>query len=287
MDPSRVKELKRFALDIRTETVRCIGGLGVGHIGGSLSICDVLAVLYGGAMRIDPKNPKLPERDWLVVSKGHSGPAVYAALALKGYFPIEMLKTLNRPGTNLPSHCDMNRTPGIDMTTGSLGQGASAAIGIACGNRLKGLDNYTYLIMGDGENQEGQVWEAALFAAHRKLGNLIAFVDNNNAQIDGTVEQVCGLDSLERKYGSFGWHAQTVDGHDVEAIWNAIGAAKAEKERPSAIILRTVKGHGISLTEGQISSHNRNLTPEQTEEALGELEAQREALDGKEGAACM
>ena len=268
------RELKRFALEIRKETVREIGSLGTGHVGGALSICDVLAVLYGGMMNIDPQNPRREDRDWLVVSKGHAGPAVYAALALKGYFPLDNLLTLNRPGTNLPSHCDMNRTPGIDMTTGSLGQGASSAMGIACGNRLKGLDNHTYLIMGDGESEEGQVWEAALFAAHKKLNRLIAFVDNNNAQIDGTIPEVCDLGSISGKYEQFGWFAQDIDGHDVSAIWQAIERAKEQNERPSVIVLHTIKGRGISVAEGKISSHNMSLSPEETAQSIAELEKQ-------------
>ena len=278
MDQSKALELKKFAVNIRKETIRTIGHLGVGHVGGALSICDVLAVLYGGVMNIDPKNPKKEDRDWLVVSKGHAGPAVYATLALKGFFPMEQLMTLNQPGTNLPSHCDMNRTPGIDMTTGSLGQGASSAMGIACGNRVKGLDNYTYLIMGDGESEEGQIWEAALFAGHRKLSHMIAFVDYNKAQIDGTIEEVCNLGDIARKYEEFGWYAQSVDGHDVEAIWQAIENAKAQNEQPSMIVLNTIKGHGISLTEGQVGSHNRNMSAEQTEQAIAELDAQLAAL---------
>ncbi len=278
MDQQKIRELKRFALEIRKETVKTIGHLGVGHVGGALSICDVLAVLYGGVMRVDPKRPKMEDRDWLVVSKGHAGPAVYATLALRGFFPMEELLTLNRPGTNLPSHCDMNRTPGIDMTTGSLGQGASSAMGICAGNRVKGLQNYTYLIMGDGENEEGQVWEAALFAGHRKLSHMIAFVDYNKAQIDGTIEEVCNLGDIAAKYEQFGWYAQSVDGHDVEAIWNAIARAKAQDEKPSVIVLNTVKGHGISLTEGQVASHNRTLDAAQTRQALAELDAQLAAL---------
>lgn len=278
-DMNQLLEIKRFAIDIRMKTVEAIGHLGVGHVGGALSICDVLAVLYGGVMNCDPANPKKPDRDWLVCSKGHAGPAVYAALALKGFFPQEQLLTLNQIGTDLPSHCDMNHTPGIDMTTGSLGQGASSAMGIACGNRLKGYKNYTYLIMGDGESQEGQVWEAALFAGHRKLFNLIAFVDENGAQIDGTTDEVCTLGDIAAKYTQFGWFAQTVDGHDVEAICEAIEKAKNQTEQPSVIVLKTVKGKGVSFIEGRVSSHNMNLSAEQTAQAIAELKQQRASLD--------
>lgn len=278
MDMQAKKDLQKFAVSIRKETMRAIGTLGVGHVGGALSICDVLAVLYGGEMNIDPADPHKEDRDWLVCSKGHAGPAVYATLALKGFFPKEELLTLNKPGTNLPSHCDMNRTPGIDMTTGSLGQGTSSAVGIACGNRKKGLDNYTYLIIGDGESQEGQVWEAALFAAQHKLSHLIAFTDYNKCQIDGTISEVCELGDLAGKYEAFGWYAQSVDGHDVEQISEAIHKAKQQGKRPSMIVLNTVKGKGVSLAEGKVGSHNMPVTREQMEQAMAELDSQLAAL---------
>lgn len=278
MDMQAKKDLQKFAVSIRKETMRAIGTLGVGHVGGALSICDVLAVLYGGGMNIDPADPHKEDRDWLVCSKGHAGPAVYATLALKGFFPKEELLTLNKPGTNLPSHCDMNRTPGIDMTTGSLGQGTSSAVGIACGNRKKGLDNYTYLIIGDGESQEGQVWEAALFAAQHKLSHLIAFTDYNKCQIDGTISEVCELGDLAGKYEAFGWYAQSVDGHDVEQISEAIHKAKQQGERPSMIVLNTVKGKGVSLAEGKVGSHNMPVTREQMDQAMAELDSQLAAL---------
>ncbi len=274
-----VKEVKKFAIDIRKETIKCIGNLGVGHIGGALSIVDVLAVLYSGEMNIDPANPAKDDRDMLVVSKGHAGPAVYSTLALKGYFPMEMLSTLNQPGTNLPSHCDMNRTPGIDMTTGSLGQGASSAMGIACANRLKGYDNYTYLILGDGEIEEGQVWEAAIFANAKKLNHVIAFIDYNKCQIDDYVQNLCGLGDIARKFESFGWYAQSVeDGNDVEQIAAAIANAKAQGEKPSAIVLNTVKGKGYSKIEGALGSHNMPVDAGMVTAALAELDEQLKAL---------
>lgn len=274
-----INEMKKFAVEIRKQTIKCIGNLGVGHIGGALSIVDVLAVLYSGVMNVDPKNPKKDDRDMLVVSKGHAGPAVYSTLALKGYFPMEMLDTLNKPGTSLPSHCDMNRTPGIDMTTGSLGQGASSAMGIACGNRLKGYDNYTYLIIGDGEAEEGQVWEAAIFAHAKKLSKVIAFIDYNKCQIDDYVENLCAMGDIAKKFESFGWYAQNVeDGNDVEQILAAIANAKAQDERPSAIILNTVKGKGYSRIEGSLGSHNMPVTAEMVEEALAELDLQAKEI---------
>ena len=274
----KIRELQVFAQQIRVETIRALATLGFGHTGGTMSVTEALAVLYGGIMKIDPQNPGWEERDWCVMSKGHAGPAVYATLALKGFFPKEELLTLNKPGTNLPSHCDMNRTPGIDMTTGSLGQGTSSAVGIACGNRKKGLDNYTYLIIGDGESQEGQVWEAALFAAQHKLSHLIAFTDYNKCQIDGTISEVCELGDLAGKYEAFGWYAQSVDGHDVEQISEAIHKAKQQGERPSMIVLNTVKGKGVSLAEGKVGSHNMPVTREQMDQAMAELDSQLAAL---------
>lgn len=274
-----VTEVKKFAIDIRKETIKCIGNLGVGHIGGALSIVDLLAVLYSGEMNIDPSNPAKDDRDMLVVSKGHAGPAVYATLALKGYFPMEMLKTLNKPGTNLPSHCDMNRTPGIDMTTGSLGQGASSAMGICAANRLKGYDNYTYLVLGDGEIEEGQVWEAAIFANAKKLTHMIAFVDYNKCQIDDYVENLCAMGDIAKKFESFGWYAQNVeDGNDVEQIAAAIANAKAQNKKPSCIVLNTKKGKGYSVTEGNLGSHNMPVTADMVETALAELDEQLKAL---------
>lgn len=275
---AKIKELEVFANDIRIETVREMGGLGFGHLGGALSVAEVLSVLYNGTMRIDPKNPEWGDRDWLVCSKGHAGPAIYAALAMKGYFPVEELTTLNKPGTNLPSHCDRNRTTGIDMTTGSLGQGSSLAAGVALGNRLNGKDNYTYLILGDGELQEGQVWEAVLFAAQRKLDHLIAFVDNNKQQLDGFTDDICGLGDIAGKFEAFGWDAQSIDGADVKAINEAVEIAKTVKGKPSVIVLDTVKGKGCSFVEGKVDNHHVTISREQMEQALLELKENREKV---------
>lgn len=272
-------ELRKFAKRIQIETVKMIGELGVGHLGGSLSITDLLAVLYGKQMKYRAEEPKWPGRDWLVCSKGHAGPAVYSALALKGFMPMEELKTLNRPGTNLPSHCDRNKTPGIDMTTGSLGQGSSAAAGIALGLKMKGMDNRVYLILGDGEIDEGQVWEMALFAGQRKLSNLIAFVDHNKLQLDGPTAEICDLGDIAAKFTQFGWFSQTVDGHSPEEIDQAIERAKEQGERPSMIVLNTVKGHGYSKMENQLGSHCPALGKEQTEEAVKEMEAALRKLE--------
>lgn len=258
---TNVSELKEFATKIRIETIKEIATLGVGHIGGALSICDVLAVLYGGVMNVDPKNPCDENRDWLVVSKGHSGPALYATLALKGFFPMETLKTLNKPDTILPSHCDRH-APGVDMTTGSLGQGSSLAMGIALGNKMSGKSNYTYLLLGDGECNEGQVWEAVMFANSKKLNNLIAFVDDNKQQLDGFTKDISNMEDFAAKFSAFGWYAQSIDGHDVEAISNAIKNAKENKNGPSVIVLNTIKAKGFKKWEGVQGNHNFNITME-------------------------
>lgn len=274
MNSEEIKEIKKFAKQIQIETTKEIASLGVGHIGGALSISDLLAVLYGKQMKIDPKNPSWEERDWFVCSKGHAGPAVYATLALKGFIPMSELETLNRPGTNLPSHCDRTKTPGIDMTTGSLGQGASTAAGIALAHKMDSKPNYTYVVFGDGEIDEGQVWEMALFAHTKKLSNLIAFVDHNNLQIDGQTSEVCDLGDIRAKFESFGWYAQEVDGHDVEAIDKAIENAKAQNEKPSMIVLDTVKGHGWSAIENTAGCHSMNINAEQCAEAVAEMSAE-------------
>ncbi len=266
------EQMKRLAADIRIQTIRMFADAGYGHIGGAMSIADVLAVLYGGVMSVDPKEPLWEERDRLVLSKGHSGPALYAALALKGYFPLEELKTLNRGGTKLPSHCDRLKTPGIDMTTGSLGQGVSCAMGIAMGIRMKGLPSYTYLIIGDGELQEGQVWEGVQFAAHQQLDHLIAFVDDNKKQLDGWVTDICNPFDLAGKFESFGWHTRRVKGYDVGEIFRAVEQAKGEAGKPSVIILDTLKGKGCCFAENVDFNHYMNVSEDMAEEAIRVIE---------------
>lgn len=278
LSKEKIKELKEFAINIRKEAIKGLGNLGFGHVGGAFSIADTLAVLYGEVMKIDPKNPKWEERDWLVSSKGHAGPTIYAALALKGYFPLEDLMTINTPGTKLPSHCDKNLTVGVDMTTGSLGQGSSLAVGVALGHKMEKKDNYTYLILGDGEIQEGQVWEAASYAAHAELDNLIAFVDYNKKQLDGMLVDINKPFSISGKFESFGWHAQDIDGHDVEAIYNAIEKAKEVKGKPSVIVLDTIKGKGWTYCETAASNHHITISKEQMEDALEELNKQLEEV---------
>lgn len=258
--------------EIRRNILLEIGTLGVGHIGGSLSIVELLVTLYYKYMNIDPRNPQKDGRDRLIVSKGHSGPAVYAVLADLGYFPKDWLLTLNKPGTNLPSHCDMNRTPGIDMTTGSLGQGFSCAVGIAKASLLKNDGATIYTVIGDGESQEGQIWEAAMFASAHKLKNLIAFTDNNKLQLDGKVSDICGVEPLADKWRAFGWNVISVtNGNNCEEIDSAITAAK-NSEMPTMIILNTVKGCGIKFAEeAGTSNHSMPISEEMFEEGMKEL----------------
>lgn len=270
--------LRRFATEIRVNMLLEFGELGFGHVGGSLSVADVLAVLYGKVMRIDPKNPRDPARDQLVLSKGHAGPALYATLALKGYFPMENLKTLNRDNTTLPSHCDRNKTVGVDMSTGSLGQGMSSAIGIALAGKLRGDGSRAYLILGDGECDEGQVWEGALFAAHHKVANLTAFIDNNRQQLDGYTKDICDLGDIRRKFEDFGWLALEVDGHDVEAVLGAVEQGHAQTEKPVMIILDTKKGMGADFAMNIMGNHHMEVTKDQINAAVAALTA---TLEGK------
>lgn len=273
MDKETRALLEQRANEIRKLTIEEIGRLSIGHLGGSVDLCELLAVLYFHAMRIDPAQPRMPGRDRFVLSKGHGGPALYATLALRGYFPVEALRTLNQPGTNLPSHCDMNRTPGIDMTTGSLGQGFSCAVGMALGARMDHLPCTIFACIGDGESQEGQVWEAAMLAGSQRLGNLIAFTDYNKMQIDGYIEDVNGLHPLDAKWEAFGWHVQTVDGHDVGQIAAAIDVARKITSRPSMILLNTIKGKGCSFCENALNSHMvKNITEEMWRGAVARLD---------------
>jgi transketolase len=244
-----MEKLIGITKEIRALTAECISSIGAGHIGGSLSIVDVLTVLYYKVMNIDPKNPKKEGRDRLVVSKGHAGPAVYATLAHKGFFDKKELFTLNKIGTNLPSHCDMNKTPGVDMTTGSLGQGLSCAIGMALGAKLKDDNATIYAIIGDGESQEGQIWEAAFFASHKKVDNLIVFLDYNRMQLDGYLSEVNDSCDMVKKFESFGFDTYSIDGHDLEEIYNTIEKAKQVKGKPHMIVLNTIKGKGLSFAE--------------------------------------
>lgn len=271
---AEVKSLKLFCAETRKATIQSINKAGGGHIGGAMSTVEVLSVLYNKQMKIDPQNPKMEGRDRFVLSKGHCGPSLYATLALKGYFPKEALWTLNQANTILPSHCDRLKTPGIDFSTGSLGQGIGMAVGSAVGARHMGKDYYTYCIIGDGECNEGQVWEATLFAAHHKMDNLIVFADLNKQQLDGLTEEICGLGDLAAKFDQFGWFVQKVNGHDVEAIDAAICAAKEQRGRPSMIVLDTIKGYGCEFATSQKLCHHLAISDEVCAKELARLDAE-------------
>lgn len=271
------KELEKLALDIRIATIECIRSRGFGHIGGSLSVVEALAALYGGVMRVNPQNPKDPCRDKLVCSKGHAGPAVYGTLAVKGYFPYEDLYTLNRPGTKLPSHCDRNKTVGVDMTTGSLGQGSSMAVGIAMGDRLQGRDSRTFLIVGDGECDEGQIWEAAMFTAAKKLTNLTWLVDVNKKQLDGWTKDILPQTDFASRFEAFGFEAVNVDGGDVMAIYDALTAPIGDK--PRVLILDTVKGQGVPEIEQTMSNHSMTVDTAVFDRWLAPLYEKRKAME--------
>lgn len=271
MEAEKKRELQELAVRIRMAAVEAIHSLGSGHLGGSLSIADVLAVLYGGEMKIDPADPKWEGRDKLVCSKGHAGPAVYGTLAVKGYFPYEELKTLNKPGTRLPSHCDRNKTPGVDMTTGSLGQGTSLACGMALGDKLKGLDTRVFLIVGDGESDEGQVWEAMAFAAAKKLDNLVVLLDWNKRQLDGWTENVLPMGDYVAKFEAFGFDTVKVNGNDVEALGDALAHTRKGEGKPFAIIMDTLKGAGIPEVAETVMNHSVPVSDEQYERWMAQL----------------
>ena len=265
-------KMRRLSADIRIETINALANFGMGHIGGSISIADALAVLYGGIMKIDPKRPNWEDRDWLVMSKGHCGPALYAALALKGYFPKDMLKTLNQPGTKLPSHCDRLKTPGIDMTTGSLGQGISTALGVALGHRVQGRNNRVFCILGDGELQEGQVWEAVQCAAHNKVDNLTLLVDFNKLQLDGPLAKINEPRDLVQKFVAFGLAAERIKGYDVREIHAGIERALKIKGSPAVVILDTYKGLGCNFAEQAAFNHYMTVTADMAKSAVAEIE---------------
>jgi len=276
MTPEELAFLRAKAKEIRKLTIDAIGYLGVGHIGGALSLVEALTLLYYRHMRVDPQQPRWPERDWLVLSKGHAGPALYSVLADKGFFPREWLHTLNRGGTSLPSHCDRTLTPGVDMTTGSLGQGLSAALGIALGLRLSGLPGRVYCIIGDGESQEGQIWEAAMAAAHYRVNTLIALLDYNKLQIDGPVREIMNLEDVEAKWRAFGWKVYAVDGHDLEQLDAALTLARSAAG-PVLIVLHTIKGKGAFFAEGKVENHNMPVSYELAQEAIRKLDEEEQA----------
>ena len=271
MESNVKKQLEIFALKARIGTVESIFNAKAGHPGGSLSICDVLAYLYNCEMKIDPANPSWEDRDRFVLSKGHAAPALYATLALKGYFPVEDLKTLRKSDSYLQGHPNMNKIPGIDMSTGSLGQGISAAVGMAIGAKLDCKDYRVYTVLGDGEIEEGEVWEAAMLAGNRKLDNLTAFVDFNGLQIDGTIEEVNSACPIDEKFKAFNWNVITIDGHNLDEIENAVNEAKNTKGAPTCIVLKTVKGKGVSYMENQVGWHGKAPNEEEYRIAMAEL----------------
>ena len=274
-----VRALRRDALEIRVLTIDMIGHLGKGHIGGSLSIIEILTLLYRKVMKVNPSDPSWAERDRFVLSKGHAGPALYAALAYHGYFPVEWLHTLNEGGTQLPSHADMTRTPGIDMTAGSLGQGLSAAVGIALANQIDGKERKTYCIIGDGESNEGQIWEAGMSASQFHLKDLIAFTDYNKMQLDGWMTDVMNVEDLNAKWLAFGWFVQRVDGHDFRQLEFAIERARKEQCRPSMIIMDTVKGKGLPMAENNPANHSMSYGITEASEVISRLRAREARLE--------
>ncbi len=272
MDLNQLQEASR---QMRISILRSVAEAGSGHPGGSLSCTDILSALYfGGILNHDPRNPRLESRDRFILSKGHAAPALYAALAHAGYFPVEELLTLRKLGTRLQGHPDCRLLPGIEVSTGSLGQGLSIAAGMAAGLALDGSDATVFTLLGDGECQEGQVWEAAMFSAHRGLDNLVAVVDRNGLQIDGATEDVCDPGDVALKFSAFGWNAVEVDGHDIEAVMAALASAKADRSgKPTAIVAHTVKGKGVSFMENQAGWHGKAPNAEQLAAALAELDA--------------
>ncbi len=279
MNAEMKKELMKVACKIRMGVIEGVFNAKSGHPGGSLSIADDLAYLYFHEMNVDPKNPDMEKRDRFVLSKGHTAPALYATLALRGFFPEEELKGLRHVGSMLQGHPDMKKIPGVDMTTGSLGQGISAACGMALSAKISGDSYRTYAILGDGEIEEGQVWEAAMFAAHYKLDNILAIVDNNNLQIDGTIEEVMSSYPITDKFKAFGWHVITIDAHDFDQIEKAFEEAKEVKGKPTVIVQKSVKGKGVSFMENQVSWHGAAPNAEQYEIAMKELQQALDALN--------
>ena len=277
---TETKELKALAAKIRIAALTAINSIGSGHTGGALSIADALAVLYGREMRVDPANPSWPERDKLVCSKGHAGPAVYGTLAVKGFFPYEELRTLNQGGTRLPSHCDRNKTPGIDMTTGSLGQGVSLACGMALGEKLRGRDSRVFLIVGDGETNEGQVWEGFSFASAKKLGNLVVLLDWNKRQLDGWTVDIHDMGDFEAKFKAFGFDTVKVNGNDVDELAAALERTRKGGDKPYAIIMDTVKGAGIKEVAETAMNHTYPVTDENLAIWKERLEAEIKELEG-------
>lgn len=271
-------ELQKVANEVRKGIITSVHAAKAGHPGGSLSAADIFTYLYFEEMNVDPKDPKKADRDRFVLSKGHTAPGLYSALAQKGYFPVEDLETLRHLGSYLQGHPDMKHIPGVDMSSGSLGQGISAAVGMAIAGKMDNADYRVYTLLGDGEIQEGQVWEASMMAGFRKLDNLVVIVDNNNLQIDGAIDEVCSPYPIDKKFEAFNFHVIDIDGNDFDQIDAAFKEAKATKGMPTAIIAHTVKGKGVSFMENQVGWHGTAPNDEQYAVAMEELEKAGEAL---------
>ena len=271
-------ELEKKANEVRQSIVTALHSAKSGHPGGSLSAADIMTYLYFEEMNVDPKNPKMADRDRFVLSKGHVAPALYSVLAHKGYFPVEDLVTLRHTGSYLQGHPDMKHIPGVDMSAGSLGQGLSCAVGMAQAGKMDDKDYQVYAMCGDGEIQEGQIWEATMFAGFRKLDNLVVVVDNNGLQIDGKVDEVCSPYPIDKKFEAFNFHVININGNDMEEIRNAFAEAKKVKGMPVAIIAKTTKGKGVSFMENQVGWHGKAPNDEQYEQAMEELKKAGEAL---------
>lgn len=271
-------ELQKKANEVRKGIVTAVHSAKAGHPGGSLSAADIFTYLYFEEMNIDPANPKMEDRDRFVLSKGHTAPGLYSVLAQRGYFPVEDLKTLRKLGSYLQGHPDMKHIPGVDMSSGSLGQGISAAVGMALSAKLRNKDYRVYTLLGDGEIQEGQVWEASMFAGHRKLDNLVVIVDNNGLQIDGKIDDVCSPYPIDKKFEAFNFHVINVDAHDFDDLRRAFKEARETKGMPTAIIAHSLKGKGVSFMEGQASWHGTAPNDEQYAVAMADLERIGESL---------
>ncbi len=278
MDQERKKQLEITATKVRMGIIEGVYNAKCGHPGGSLSVCDALTYLYFNRMNIDPQNPSMPDRDRLVLSKGHTAPALYSVLANRGYFPVEDLKTLRHIDSYLQGHPVLGKVPGVDMSTGSLGQGISAACGMALSGKLDNDIYRVYTVLGDGELEEGQVWEAAMFAAHYQLDNLVAVIDNNGLQIDGKISEVMSPYPIDEKFRAFGWHVIVINGHDFNEIEKAFNEAETVANQPTAIILRTTKGKDVSYMENQVSWHGTAPNEEQYKIAISELQAKLDEL---------
>ena len=276
-----INRLRQKCLDVRRDIIEMIYAGGSGHPGGSLSGVEILTALYFHVMRIRPEEPGWPQRDRFILSKGHAAPLVYAVLAERGFFPVEELKTFTQPGTRLQKHIDMHLVPGAELSTGSLGQGLSVGVGMALADRMDGNDRRVYVIIGDGESQEGQIWEAAMAAAQMKLHNLIVFLDYNRCQVDGYINEIIELDPIDQKWQSFGWHVQQIDGNNLPQVLSALEIAHRTEGQPHMIVANTIKGKGVSYMENRLEWHSRGLTDEDYRMAMQELEAQAQNLVGE------